>query len=183
MKKFFLVTLIVILSVNLFAQDDLTIKVVDVDKKIIQVTYTWTMAYGGTTSAILPDHGCDFTTYPIKVISVYEKNTDQKLEYSIVDNVKGQSLDIKYPSPIPIGGSYTMIVTIEAKTDNITIDSEGRYVFKYETSQNPYFILPKGHFLVYSNYPVIMFERNGTTVCHVKKNGRDVVIFKTKVPK
>ncbi len=182
MKRIVL-TLIFLVFIKISAFADVTIRVIDVKQKIMRVTYTWNCCIPGESSGVLPNLGYTFTKYPIKVISVIEKNTDQNIEFNIVSKRNGQALELFYPNPIPKGGSYTIEVIIEAKTDNIKIDSEGRYVFNYETTHEAFFVLPEGHALVYANYPVLIYERKNSTACHINGTGKKNLIFKTRAYK
>ena len=162
---------------------DVTIRIVDLQSKIMRVTYTWIADVAGETYGIFPGgNGYEFASGPIKVISVIEKNTEQELDYEVVTAPKGggQSIKVIYPNPVPKGGNFKIEVTVEAKTNDISRDSKGRYVFTYRTAHVAFFVLPEGHAIVYSNYPVLVYERKGRTVVQVKETGMKKLIFKTR---
>ncbi|WP_282016683.1 hypothetical protein [Marinifilum flexuosum] len=179
MKKI-TITLFFLVSISLHLFADVTIRIIDATKKIMRVTYTYTDSDAGANTLVFPTDGFPFANSPLKVISVIEKNTEQDLEYQVVERRNGQSVKVYYTSPIPNGGNYTIEITAEAKTDNISVDSQGRFVFTYETGSKAFFVLPQGHAVVYSNYPVLIYERKGSTVCHVRESGRKKLMFKTR---
>jgi len=161
------------------------ITVPNVDERIMQVTYLWEINIEGEAQCIFPNTGYDFAKGPIKVISVIEKNTEQELEYEVVevvdDSKKKQAVKVFFPTPIPKGGSFAIEVTVTAKTDFISIDKDGRYVFEYETGHyDAFFVLPKGHAITYCNYPVLVYEKTGSTVVLVRGEGTKNLIFKTR---
>ena len=180
------VLLIIFLSFlysSIFA--DVIINIVDVDRKIMRVTYRLSYDEPGSTASIFPSSGYSFASGPIEVIEVIEKNTAQKLVYKIMPAPKAntlQAVKFYFPNPIPKGGNYIVEITVEAQTNNITKDEQGRYVFTYETSHNnAFFILPKGHAIVFCNYPVLVYEREGRTVVQVmKEKGRKELMIKTR---
>jgi|GEM_PF-1752622 len=164
---------------------DVIITIVDVDKKIMRVTYNLLFDQPGLTEFIFPSSGYEFASGPIKVIEVIEKNTEQKLEYEIIPAPEAntlQAVKFYFPNPIPKGGNYRVEITVEAQTNNITKDKQGRYVFTYTTSHdNAFFILPKGHAIVFCNYPVLVYERVGRTVVQViKGRGQKELMIKTR---
>jgi len=187
MWKRLLIIAISMLMVVGFA--DVTISVPDLDQKIMRVTYTIVDKDAGDTGLVFPNDGYDFAAGDIKVISVTELNTEQELEYKIVrapKNESKQAVDITYPNPVPKGGSFKIQVTVEAPSKYISKDSKGRYVFSYSTSHpNLFFVLPKGHAIVYANYPVLVYEKKGHTVVQVHFGNSysdkvQKVIFKTR---
>ena len=99
----------------------------------------------------------------------------QRYSRKMVNN----GLLVEYPNPVPKGGNYKLDVTIEAETEWISKDSKGKHVFTYKTGHVAFFVLPKGHAVVYSNYPVLVYERRGNTVLQVKESGTKELIFKT----
>lgn len=180
-----LVFLLVVTSALLtqLAFADVTIRVTDLESKTMRVTYTWIADKAGSIKGIYPGGaGYGFASSPIRVVSVTEKNTEQDLDYQVVPAPQGggQSVRVIYPNPVPKGGNFRLQITVEAKTNDISRDSEGRYQFKYETGHIAFFVLPEGHAIVYSNYPVLVYERKGRTVVQVKESGRKDLIFKTR---
>jgi len=73
-------------------------------------------------------------------------------------------------TPLPRGWRYNLEfkVFLYNKEDSFA-DEKGRWVFQYKTSQkNAFFILPDNHTVVYSNFPVLVNEKKGRIVLHVK---------------
>ncbi len=171
----FALTVLFIATTGVYA--DVTIRVTDTNKRIMRVTYLWTDSKAGATK--FEAGPLLFASTPIKVISVIEKNTEQDLEAKIFQKDGKQWLLVEYPNPVPKGGNYKLDVTIEAETEWISKDSKGKHVFTYKTGHVAFFVLPKGHAVVYSNYPVLVYERRGNTVLQVKESGTKELIFKT----
>jgi hypothetical protein len=181
MKRDISLMIVLFLTVLSSAHADVTIQIPDLGNKMMRVTYLFVQTESGskemTTAALL------FAKSPMKIIDAIEKNTDQELRSEVVpskENPNLQAIRVIFPNPIPQGGNYKVEVTVEARTENISVDSEGRYVFTYSTGHEAFFVLPKGHAVVYSNYPVLVYERKGNTVLQVKEGGTKELIFKTR---
>ena len=174
---------LVCLLVSSFASADVTIEVTDLEKKIMRVSYSITDNSAGNRSWTWPDNGLTYANSPLQNVSVIEKNTEQELDFTVVNAPRSnthQALKIEYPNPIPKGGNYKLEVTAEATTEGITVDAKGRYVFRYSTGHIAFFVLPKGHAIVYSNYPILVYEKKGRTVVQVKDPGTKDLLFKTR---
>ncbi|MBM9518740.1 hypothetical protein JWG39_02765 [Desulforhopalus vacuolatus] len=184
MKKVLLITVTLIcLIITRSAFADLTIEIIDTEKKVMRVSYSITDNLAGKRFLTYPSDGFDYATSSLKNISVIEKNTEQELDFVVVKAPKAQNyeaLKIEYPNPIPKGGNYKLQISVEATTNGISIDSKGRHVFKYSTVHPTFFILPKGHAIVYSNFPVLVYEKQGKTVVQVKDSGNKDLLFKTR---
>lgn len=187
---------IFLISLVNIATADITISVQDLDKKILRVTYTIAFDKPGATDAIFPEQGFDFATGKLNVLKVTDFETGTELLHEIVTlpndtNLKSLKIYFLKPIPEPKGRGrhyeqevYKVKLTVEAETDKITKDKEGRYVFLFTTAhENSYFILPQGHVLVYCNYPVLVNEEEGQTFIQVKQTGKKNLIFKTRVLK
>jgi hypothetical protein len=177
--SFVTIILFVVMTNHVFA--DVTIRVTDLPNRIMRVTYLWIYNKAGDTQ--FTTGGLNFAKSPLKIVNVIEKNTEQKLHAEVVAAEKvpnSQAVRITFPNPVPKGGNYKIEVTVEAETDGIRRDANGRYAFTYETAHTAFFVLPKGHAIVYSNYPVLVYERKGNTVLQVKESGKKKLIFKTR---
>ena len=179
-KQIFLITFLFFLFALTVAKSyaAVIIGVTDVEKRIMRVTYLWTDDRAGATE--LKVGPFDFASTPIKIISAVEKNTGQELNAEIIQADGKQSILIKYPSPVPGGGHFKLDVTLEAQTEWISRDSNGRYAFTYKTGQETSFVLPKGHAVVFSNFPVLVYEKEGNTVLHVQELGAKELILGTR---
>lgn len=175
--RFFLKTIICLawFCVASSAKADVIIEVIEPKEGKFLVTYDLQAKY--------PDDAYSKTLSGFKshdkapeVVSIVDKNTDEKFGHDIMPSmnanrfVKGEyDIMAKY-KPIPRGRHYYLEfkVFLYNKGDSF-VDEEGRWVFQYKTSQkNAFFILPKNHAVVYSNLPVLVYEKKGRTVLHVK---------------
>lgn len=181
MKRYILPIMVLFLGIVSSAYADVTIQIPNLGNKMMRVTYLFVETQSGSkemTTAALP-----FAKSPMKIVDAIEKNTDQELRAEVVpskENPNLQAIRVIFPNPIPQGGNYKVELTVEAQTENISVDPEGRYVFTYSTGHEAFFVLPKGHAVVYSNYPVLVYERKGNTVLQVKEGGTKELIFKTR---
>ena len=156
---------------------DVTIEVIEPEKGKFLVTYDLQAKY--------PDDRYhktlkDFKSYDRApaVISIREKNTGQEFKHDVMPSMKDDRIvkgmyDIAalYNTiPLPRGWNYNLEfkVFLYNKEDSFA-DEKGRWVFQYKTSQkNAFFVLPENHTVVYSNFPVLINEKKGRTVLHVK---------------
>ena len=154
---------------------DVTIEVIDPQEGTFLVTYDLQAKYPGDAyNKTL--HGFKSYDKAPGVVSIIDKNTDQKFEHDIMPSINANTLvkgeyDImaKY-NPIPRGRHYYLEfkVLLYNKEDSF-VDEEGRWVFRYKTLQhNAFFILPKNHAVVYSNLPVLVYEKKGRNILQVK---------------
>ncbi|BBO86148.1 hypothetical protein DSCO28_67140 [Desulfosarcina ovata subsp. sediminis] len=176
-----LATIILLVFLTNHALADVTIRVTNLPNRIMRVTYLWIYDKAGDTQ--FTTAGLLFAKSPLKIVNVIEKNTEQELHAEVVSADKqpnAQAVRVTFPNPVPKGGNYKIEITVEAETDGISRDANGRYSFTYETGHIAFFVLPKGHAVVYSNYPVLVYERKGNTVLQVKESGKKKLIFKTR---
>jgi len=173
------------LGTTTLATADVGLKVTDLDSCILEVTYTFNANAGPsdeTREFIFPDSGFVFATGPISVKNVFETETGKELAWEVIAAPKNptfQSVKVFYSHLLSVSGTPTTLI-VEAKSANIFKDAEGRYVFKYKTSHRMTFEVPDGHRLVYTNYPVTLYERDGHTYAEVASTERKNVIFKTR---
>jgi len=185
--------IIIFISIAKVVSADVVIRVPDLDKRILQVAYTVAFDKPGATDVIFPEEGFDFATSKLNVIKVADFETGTELLYEIVklpNDTNLKALKIYFLKPIPepkgkgrhsVQETYKVKLTVEAETDKISKDKEGRYVFLLTTTdENSSFILPQGHVLVYCNYPVIVNEEEGQIFIKVKQTGAKNLIFKTR---
>lgn len=181
MKKIALIIALCFLAVNIsFA--DVTIEITNLNQKIMRITYVLEETTERADDTTLPSNGFEFASGSIKVISVMELNTDQKLKYEIVKINNKQSVKIYYPDPLPKGGNYKIECIVEAKSGNIKKTADGLYEFTYTTGHDAYFILPGGHSVVYTNLPILLYDKDGRIVVLVKADEffPHKIVLKTK---
>jgi len=165
--------------ISFSASADVTLDIIDLHGKITRITNTINYNKEGIESAIFPSKGYKSFNKSLKVISAFEMNTEQEIDTKIIEyNDKNyKSIELSFPNPIPKGGNYKIKLSVEGVTKNITQDKDGRYVFKYSTSGEVFFVLPEGHAIVYSNYPVLVYEKKKRTVVQIKgKNNKNIII-------
>jgi len=181
-KVFMTFVFIALFFVPSLAWADVTIQVTSLEENIMRVTYTWIFTTEGATQWVV-QVGERFADGPLTVISLKDENTGENLRFNIVQYggpaYRNQAVRIYFRNAIPRGGGYRIELAAEAVTKNITRDKNGLYVFTFDTAQEASFVLPKGHILKYSNYPVEAQKRGGNRVLHVKQAGEKSIIFKT----
>jgi hypothetical protein len=170
--SFFLNALIVSLA---FA--DVGIQVIDLQKKKMLVTYLWKDDRAGITQAVFPEKGYFFASGPIEILSTVERNSEKKLKATVVPPMNHleaypdrQSVLVHYPAPVPRNGSFLIEVSVQAKTEYISHDLDGNYVIKYKTTHTVFFKVPSGHEIINCNYPLFIYQINGSTVARVNKS-------------
>ena len=188
-----------VLAVASTAQANVTIEVLDPAEGKFLVTYEVTATKAHSTELSFPRGGLPSRDKHLEVVSVTEKNTDQEFEHDILP-YKGETgavvegryvIKAKFTDPIPEGGKhvleYKMILYNKARC---FVDRDGRWMFKYDTSCDAFFVLPEGQAIVYANHPVLVYQKAGRTVLQQKadprKRGQDTVrklIFKTHAAK
>jgi len=183
-----LMSLLLVLSA-VTASAQVTIEPIDVDSGLLRVTYLVDHNEVGATSFVFPSNGYLFTNQPLSVIGVHEKNTQQELRHEVVPaaspgpgHAEAKSVRCLYTDPVPAGLGYKVEITIEARTDDISVEPDGRWVCSYETGwQTLNFVVPYGHALVYCNFPVLLSEVEGRTVARAQKSSeQQEVVFKTR---
>lgn len=117
------------------------------------------------------------TERPPEILSVMEQGAKKKLAYEILPmREKGGVFEgkyrvrAKYATPIPQGQHYILEYRIILyNMENCYVDPEGRWVFQYETTHSEIlFILPKGHAIVNSNFPALIYEKGDRVVVQAK---------------
>jgi len=168
------------------------IRIANVDSCIMELTYTIgatapSPLFGGEKRDFtFPSGGFDFATGPLTVVKAFETESGKELDWELVpaeDNAKYQAVELHYAHTLPSGNGTATTIVVRAKTANISKDSDGRCVIKYTTGQLATFQIPAGHRLVYTNYPVTLYERSGFTVADVPGTSgadRKELIFKTR---
>jgi hypothetical protein len=167
---FVTIILLVVMTNHAFA--DVTIRITDLPNRIMRVTYLWIYNKAGDTQ--FTTAGLKFAKSSLKIVNVIEKNTEQELQAEIIaakQEPNAQAVRVTFPNPVPKGGNYKIEVTVEAQTDGISRDANGRYAFTYETIHTAFFVLPKGHAVVYSNYPVSCMNGKATLYCRSRNQG------------
>jgi len=167
------------------ASGEVTVRVTNLDGKVISATYAWAAGNVGAAEGVYPDpDGFDFAAGPVTVKGVREKNSGRSLKWEIVparDNPLAECVKVHYGEPIPDNRPFEVEITVEARSANITQDSLGRFVFSYTTGHAATFVLPEGHALVYSNYPVLIDEQSGLLTVRAPQVAMKELVFKTRV--
>ena len=181
MKKL-LIIIALCLSVLNISFADVTIEIMNLSQKTMRVTYILEETLENSKDTTLPSNGFEFASGSIKVISVRELNTEQPLKYEIVKKNNLEAVKIYYPNPLPKGGNYRIECIVEAQSAFINKTADGLYEFSYFTGNDAYFILPKDHAVVYSNLPIILYDKNGQIVVLVKEDEYfpHKIVLKTK---
>ncbi len=183
------------------AEAKVTIEVLDPAEWKYLVTYELKATEAHSTEYLFPSvPGFKSKSKVLEVLSITEKNTDQEFEYEIIPSKDKDGAPIEgffqvkaiFINPIPQGGHYILeYKVILYNEEDCFIDKDGRWRFQYETAHDAFFVLPKGHAVVYSNFPVLIYEKRGRTVLQnkvqtdskSKKKVRRKLIFKTHVLK
>jgi hypothetical protein len=171
---------------------EVMIQVPDVDSATMRVTYTVTAAagrsgtFGGarkeTREYVFPTEGFSFASGPVTVGAVTESSSGKELAWEVVTapgNASSEAIKIFYPHLLTRQGTKTTF-SVEARSRNVSKEDDGRFVFKYETSHKTTFEVPKGHRLVYTNYPVTLYEKDGLTYAEATSTERKSLLFKTR---
>jgi hypothetical protein len=114
---------------------------------------------------------------PPEVLSVIEKNSKQQLDYDVfpIRDTSGvfrgrYKVKANYKTPIPAGQYYIIeyrIILYNKK--NCFVDQDENWVFQYETTHSQiFFILPKDHAIIYSNFSALIYEEDERTVVQAK---------------
>ncbi|MBN1648427.1 MAG: hypothetical protein JW874_10360 [Spirochaetales bacterium] len=161
---------------------DVTVEMVDQTRNIMRAVYTFEETNEGAVNETFPNNGFTFNTGDIRVISVKELNTGKNLDYEIIKKGGKQSVKINYADPLPKGANYRIECIIEATTGNFKKVSAGIYELSFFTGYDAYFVLPKDHALIYSNLPVLLYEKDGRIMVLVKADEffPHKIVLKTK---
>jgi len=164
------------------------IRIANVDSCLMEVTYSieaTSPLFGGERKDFtFPSSGFDFASGPLTVVKAYETESGKELDWELVpaeDNAKYPAVELHYAHSL--GKTTPTTIVVRTKTSNISKDADGRCVIKYTTGQLATFQVPTGHRLVYTNYPVTLYERSGSTVAEVpgtSSSERKELIFKTR---
>jgi len=166
------------------------IQIANLDSCIMELTYTIgapSPTFGGAKREFtFPSDGFDFATGPLTVVKAFETESGKEVDWELVaaeNNSKYEAVELHYAHTLPSGNGTATTIVVRAKTANIGKDPDGRYIIKYATGQLATFRVPTGHRLVYTNYPVTLYEKAGLTVAEVPATStteRKELIFKTR---
>jgi hypothetical protein len=178
-----LIGLIALFIVSSFAFGDMRYEAIDLSKSAMRLTYEIEDAQVGNKVFLFPSGGMihDATKGEFKVESVFDISAKQELEYEIIKDAKtGDPLvKITYSAPIKKGEKKTLQIAVKVNMpeSNFTIDKNGRNIFTYETSHAFEFMVPRNHYVIYTNQPVWIFEKSGTLIVQqLDKKPRKIVI-------
>lgn len=185
MKTIRLIPLIALLCA-FTAQAKVTYEVVDIATRTVELTYDVEDAMTGNQVFLFPSGGFvhDDTQGDFKVLSVFDMSTQEELNYEIkrVQANNNPQLKIIYTKPVPKNNRKQLRIRVRLNVPAAEMgeDNAGRTFFSYETSHTFEFILPENHYLVYSNVPVIVFERESQIVLRNDNTKLRNIVFKTR---
>ncbi|HHG74893.1 MAG TPA: hypothetical protein ENK22_07585 [Persephonella sp.] len=197
-KKEFIILALYCLILTFKTSVATTIEILDLKTNLLRITETFYFSEPDKLKARFCSVSFSMLEDPVKVVSIIEKNTEQELDYDLIpkagrngkywtcDKLRSLMLNIEFPNPVPHGGYYSVEVVLEGNSTNkyIYIDKKGRYVFKIPARGEIFFILPPNHTIVFSNYPVLIYEKKGRTVLHIENIKKtQTLIFKTRYKK
>lgn len=168
------------------AQAKVTYEVVDVATRAVELTYDVEDAMTGNQVFLFPSGGFvhDDTQGDFQVLSVFDMSTQEELSYEIkrVQSNNNPQLKITYTKPVPKNNSKQLRIRVRLNVPAAEMgeDNAGRTFFAYETSHPFEFVLPENHYLVYSNVPVIVFERESQIVLLNDNTKLRNIVFKTR---
>jgi len=161
------VVLAATLSAASLTEAKVTVEVLNPGKGDLLVTYEFPLPASPYTEFRFPVNGTPSPDQPLDVLSITEKNTEQRLGYEI--------LPFTPPRGNQVAGRY-IIKTNLPETDrqlefkivlhnqaDCHIDDDGRLVLQYETAHSTTFLLPEGFHIVSSNLPFLIGEEDGRT--------------------
>lgn len=162
------------------------IQVLDYSQRRVRLVYELDDNLAGNRTFRFPGSGFlhDNSRGPIVVESVYDQQTNQDLEYSVIalPDTGAPQIEIRYDKPVPEGGKKMIRVSMIAvmPPENIGRDTLGRYYFKYETSHKFEFIVPFGQYVVHTNQPVTVFERESRVYLRQEEGGAQEIYIMTR---
>lgn len=177
---------IVALLFAVTTQAKVTYEVLDVATRSIELTYDVEDGLPGNQVFLFPSGGYihDDTQGDIEVLSVFDLSTQEELNYEIkrVQANNNPQLRVTYTKPVPKNNKKQLRIRVRlnAPAAEIGEDSAGRTFFAYETSHTFEFIMPENHYLVYSNVPVIVFERESQIVLRNDNTQMRNIVIKTR---
>ncbi|MDP8244015.1 MAG: hypothetical protein P9L94_08045 [Candidatus Hinthialibacter antarcticus] len=177
---------IIALLFAITAQANVTYEVVDVASRAVELTYDVEDALTGNQVFLFPSGGFihDDTQGDLEVLSVFDMSTQEELNYEIkrVQVNNNPQLRIMYTKPVPRNSKKQLRIRVRLNAPSAEIgeDNAGRTFFAYETSHTFEFIMPDNHYLVYSNVPVIVFERESQIVLRNDNTKMRNIVIKTR---
>lgn len=173
------------------AHAKVTIEVLNPEEGKYLVTYLLTASKAHSTEYTFPSNGLISQDKKVEVVSITEKNTDQEFEYEVLPAEKDGAVvegrykvKAKFINPVPEGGNYIIeYKVILFNKSECYIDKDGRWLFRYATGHDAFFILPKEHAVVYANFPVLVYEKKGRTVLQAKakKDNKGNTVLRTLI--
>jgi hypothetical protein len=173
MKEYRTVCLVILVAAASVASASLTISMPSLKDSVMRVEYTFLAEGRGTKEYVFPDNGFNFAAGPLHVLSVSETESGKELGWEMAtpkSPPQKQAIKIFFAYPLTGKGVETRVVA-EAKTRNMSVDEVGRFTYRYSTSHDVKFELPAGQAVVYTNYPVTVYEQAGHTVLEIRGTG------------
>ena len=170
------------------ARGAVTIEVLNAAAGKYIVTYDVNVTKAESTEYVFPNHGLISDDKKIDVVSVRETNANQKLEHEILPGIDSEKKPVpgryrvkaKFINPLPEKSVYTLEYKVILYNKNdCYVDEDGRWVFRYSTGHDAFFVLPKNHVVVFADFPVVIFEQQGRTVLVQKLPERRTFVIKT----
>ncbi|MGC9327083.1 MAG: hypothetical protein ACP5I1_05590 [Candidatus Hinthialibacter sp.] len=162
---------------------DMRYEALDPQTRLVRLTYEINDNKEGNRIFLFPTQGFihDATAGNFEVESVFDLAAKRELEYVIQQDKESglPQVKITYPDPIPPGKSKTLQVAVKVYMPETMLyrDANGRYCFRYETSHKFEFMIPYDHYLVYTNQPVLLFEKGDVTIVQqLDEKKREIVI-------
>ncbi|MBI1387336.1 MAG: hypothetical protein GC154_02680 [bacterium] len=188
MKKIiFALTALTAFCITSFA--DVTMEVIDLTNRRVELTYTVADNLAGNTTFLFPSGGfyCDTLAAPVKVVTVQDMKTRQELQYDVVDAKATNlpQLKIKYPTAVSKGEPKQLLIRVQLTlpVSDIGVDQQNRYYFVYETSHPFEFIIPFNHYVVYTSIPMLVYETESmVTLKNEQKENRKILIKTRPIP-
>ena len=183
MKTYFLSFLCFFITAA--AWSDVSYKIVDIDKRIVQLTYELEDRQAGNQTFIFPQDGYihDAHFEEFRVVEVFDPTRNEDLRFSVqrVKETEAPQLKIKYKHPVAPNQSQKLKITVHIvlPKKDLFVDDQNRLTVSYETSHPIVFILPAGYYLTETNQPVWVYEKEGTI--YVQQRDRKPRILRVKL--
>lgn len=173
------------IALSLSAQATVTMKLNDFSSRAVELIYEVEDTLVGNRKFIFPQQGFinDDRMGEMEVISVFDKSTSEELSYRVIRDEQSNlpKISINYEDPVEAGKRKVLRihVLVHLPASEIGLDKRDRYFFSYETSHPFEFVLPEGHMVVYSNQPILVFEREEDIILFNNETESRTIVIKT----
>ncbi len=168
---------------------DLTMEVLDVEKRAVRLVYEIADDKEGHEGTVFPQGGFihDATAGQFRVESVVDVSNNLELDYQVLLDKKTDApfLQIPYKFPIPKDGKKVLRITVKVNLPKrlMGIDKSGKIYYACETSHRFQFVIPKDQYIVYSNHPVTLAENNGQVIVTQTADQYRTIMIQTRAMK